>query len=644
MSQRALSILDHALHGDPGGLSFLEQTATIYVLDAATIPGHPATYGWWNFLNDTLTEVERYESESDRLHLETNPPVDAHVRLLATIARRVARRPPQSDRRLVGTCLANASMSHMSLLATTDLGQSLLASNYELRERNMGRIAAIVFDFSYHNQRRNNSSLNNTQNGNYRRSAFSDPVVIEQLCGVLAANAVASGPAAVRHLVSDWILPSINSLPTFAAVAVMYNIAVEAMGKGSPVGTKDAIQSLQALVFKCALGPILVDSLRESDERQGGSGHNTAALALRSFEVWCKANSTGAVELRGIFSSSTKNVSAVNILRRNGKYVFVSELTFDDNMFLCYSMQINIIEAIADALYSNSESTIDAVSDLIETLLRRDSKGANVTLGISIVGSVMGNLLPAGVANDLLVAQQVTGEIEKSRIVILSELVSAIGLQRFRFAERQTTGDVAVCRCLARTAATIVTAAYSLIQGGTLQASPDGLFELLFKAVSHPSIPICSIAVEALAVFMPSNSELSTRLLPCLQGKAIIPVIIVEDVNGRLDDYINFRDCVLTDALTACYTGCISFYLESCRSAIEEFCRASTSPHLPYQLEAALFCMIAISVKASKSPNKEVLCGQLEKIMSALKTNSSATSHPIVKPQMFRFVSKVSCK
>ena len=323
---------------------------------------------------------------------------------------------------------------------------------------------------------------------------------------------------------------------------------------------------------------------------------------------------------------------------------FVSELPCNGNLFLCYIMQINIIEAVADALYSNSESTIDAVSDLIETLLRRDAKGANVTLGISIAGSVMSNLLPAGVANELLVAQQVTGEIEKLRIMILSELVSAVGLQRFRFAERQTTGDIAVCRCLARTAAAVVLASYSLIQDGTLQASPDGLFELLYKAVSHPSVPVCSIAIEALAVFTPSNSELSTRLLPCLQGKAIIPVNIMEDVNGRLDDYINFRDCVLADALIACYTACISFYLESCRSAIEEFCQAKSSPHLPYQLEAALFCMIAISAKASKTSNKEVLCGQLDKIMSALKTNNSATSHRIVKPQMYRFVSKVSCK
>ncbi len=282
------------------------------------------------------------------------------------------------------------------------------------------------------------------------------------------------------------------------------------------------------------------------------------------------------------------------------------------------------------------------MSDLIEVLLRHDARGAKVALGISIAGSVMNDFMPASVANELAVAQKVTGEIEKLRISILSELVSAVGLQRFRFAERQATGDIAVCRCLARTAATLLLESESLIQSGTLQASPDGLLELLLKAAAHSSVSICSIAVKALAVFTLSNGELSTRLLPCLQGKAIIPINIMEDVNGRLDDYINFRDFVLADALVACYTGCMTFYLESCRSAIEEFCQATSSPHLPCQLEAALYCMIAVSDKVSKIQSKEVICGQLEKIITALKTNTSATSHPFVKKQVYRFVSKVS--
>lgn len=104
-------------------------------------------------------------------------------------------------------------------------------------------------------------------------------------------------------------------------------------------------------------------------------------------------------------------------------------------------MQINILEAIADALYSNSEPVIDAVADLIENLLERDADGANIARGISVAGSVMNNCLPPGMANQLMIAQRIAGESETSRIAILSELASAVGLQRFRFAERQSNGE-----------------------------------------------------------------------------------------------------------------------------------------------------------------------------------------------------------
>ena len=271
-----------------------------------------------------------------------------------------------------------------------------------------------------------------------------------------------------------------------------------------------------------------------------------------------------------------------------------------------------------------------------------------MTLGISIAGSVMGMCLPPGVSNQLQVAQQVTGENEKSRVAILSELVSAVGLQRFRFAERQANNDTAVCRCLARTAAKVLLESQDLVSNGTLQTSTDGVLDLLFKATSHPSVYVCGIAVEALAEVVKSNSELSSRLLPHLQGKAIVPMNLVNDVDGSFDDYINFRERVLTSGLIACYTGCSTFYLESCGSAIEEFCNATPSPHLPYQLEAALFCMIAVAGKASKARDKQVLCDQLRKMITALKNSAVATSLPLVTAKTCLFINKyakffVSC-
>ena len=98
-------------------------------------------------------------------------------------------------------------------------------------------------------------------------------------------------------------------------------------------------------------------------------------------------------------------------------------------------LQINILEAIADSLYSNSEQVIDAVSDLIETILKIDSMSNQVSSGLSIAQAVLSSTALG--SNSLLLAQQVAADNNKARISILAELVSAVGLQRLRFMERQ---------------------------------------------------------------------------------------------------------------------------------------------------------------------------------------------------------------
>ena len=105
-------------------------------------------------------------------------------------------------------------------------------------------------------------------------------------------------------------------------------------------------------------------------------------------------------------------------------------------------MQINILEAIADALYSNSELVIDSISDLIDTMLKIDSLGNNVSSGLSIAQAVLGAAFDS---NSLLMAQQVAGDNIKARLSILAELVSAVGLQRLRFTERQHKGRLSLC-------------------------------------------------------------------------------------------------------------------------------------------------------------------------------------------------------
>lgn len=168
--------------------------------------------------------------------------------------------------------------------------------------------------------------------------------------------------------------------------------------------------------------------------------------------------------------------------------------------------------------------------------------------------------------------------------------------------------------------------------------SLDGLFDLLFKAAAHPSVDVCGIALEAFCDIAPSNAEIATRLLPYLQGKAIIPLELRNDGEGY-EDFVDFRDRFLKEALIACYSGCTGFYLTSCASAIEEFCQAPLTLHIPHQLEAALFCMVAIAERAKKAPDKQILELQLEKILSALKRNGfKATSKRFVMARMCSFI------
>ncbi|EJK67796.1 hypothetical protein THAOC_11125, partial [Thalassiosira oceanica] len=298
------------------------------------------------------------------------------------------------------------------------------------------------------------------------------------------------------------------------------------------------------------------------------------------------------------------------------------------------SAQVNILGALADGLYSNMSDVLDADSDLIETLLNQDDSNERVNLGMSIAARALSSASTPP-TNQVQVAQELTGANETARINLLSELVLAVGFQRHRFVQRQQAGDVAVCRCLARTAARVLVGAR-----GSLRTSPDDLLDLLFKAASHPSIYVSGIAIEALADCAAENPNLATRLLPVLQGKAIIQTPLLDDV-GSLEDYINFRQRVLAIGFQGCYSGCEGFYLRSCASAIDEFCSASLSPQLPFQLEAALVCMISVSNKATKTSDKQALVSQLDKMVSALVANDfKTTSHPVVMASLCRFICK----
>ena len=112
--------------------------------------------------------------------------------------------------------------------------------------------------------------------------------------------------------------------------------------------------------------------------------------------------------------------------------------------------------------------------------------------------------------------------------------------------------------------------------------------------------------------------------------------------------------------------------MESCASAIDEFCSAPLTPQLPFQLEAALFCLCAVSMDASKrallvgaSPAAQSAAAKASAALGQAQTAdiaadamkhdeelakctfsianhpAAATSNPLALAQMCRFIAKV---
>lgn len=346
-----IKVLDNALRGDFGALSVLEKTASIYILDATNgLNATPITYGCWNFLNQALTEVERYEQQQQKqlYDLQSSqhgphhghsvmPSLESHVQLLCSMSRKAARRPPPSDRRLIGICLSNAAKSYGNqLLSTPEAQKQMMDLNCQTRERVMGRIAAMVFDFSFHPS--SSGNISTTTRGQFQ-SAFSNPVAMEGLCAILSANAISNGPSSIKEFVMDWIVPSVKHLPPFAVACIVLHLAKEVMEKSAPYGTEQELQNLSIAVVGNVLGPLLVDALRESDESNDSSNNNLnltgsssfssssvkeltrnqrlATISLQALERWCCATNMNFVHLNHICNStqvSSEKICIPNII------------------------------------------------------------------------------------------------------------------------------------------------------------------------------------------------------------------------------------------------------------------------------------------------------------------------------------------
>ena len=293
----ALDVIDRSLRGDTGARSFLERTSSIYVLDV-TDASSPKTYGCWNFIHQALNEVERFEARATQ---SASTPAGAprqegltpHVRLLASMALRVARRSPASERAIVSTCISNAAEYHCS----ASQSQWLIDLNLELREIVMGRIAAMALDFSFHRRV-----------GHCAHSAFADKIVLDSFCAVLSANAVSTGPHAIKHFATEWIIPSSKNIPVPALVAVVRHLALAGQRLSSPLGTKDMLQQLSLQIMSICVLPILSDAVSDNASQTDTtlSLHDEnaciAATALQALKAWFDATDLSLPQLRHICS------------------------------------------------------------------------------------------------------------------------------------------------------------------------------------------------------------------------------------------------------------------------------------------------------------------------------------------------------
>ncbi len=286
---------------------------------------------------------------------------------------------------------------------------------------------------------------------------------------------------------------------------------------------------------------------------------------------------------------------------------------------------------------------------------------------------------------------------------ILSELASAIGLQRFRFVGRQSMGklqficvvlsmfltllytfcfiilsvllgDVSVCRCLTRIAAAIAVASQHLIRASIQAGQSLGILDLLLHACSHNSVHISGIAVEVIPLLVVDGSNLFNLLLPVLLRRSVWPESITSDPNVlspqqtpvdcdvSFDEFENFRESILATALDASYTFNPQHYMKTCVNIVTEICSTHSRANWR-QLESAIFCINAVSIEACKFAVSESLqAGSVDKnqlnndsngelhdtllgrcVYSLAESPDVATCNPLVLAQMCRFIGKV-CK
>ena len=214
------------------------------------------------------------------------------------------------------------------------------------------------------------------------------------------------------------------------------------------------------------------------------------------------------------------------------------------------------------------------------------------------------------------------------------------------------TGEHGVCRNLARIAAAVCSTHIDVL-GEVEFVQPDkGVHTLLLKAAAHPSVNICAIVLPVLTKCVLKMPSLGPDLLPILQRRAIIPHIFTKglisfsvpsfcDIN--YSEFLIFRGDVLRRALLACWKSNGSYFVESCASAVEEFCSTTSSVEVSLQLEAALFCIEIIGPEATRISEGFPHADQLSQVISALSLRpQSLMLNPLTLARACRMMRTVS--
>lgn len=106
---------------------------------------------------------------------------------------------------------------------------------------------------------------------------------------------------------------------------------------------------------------------------------------------------------------------------------------------LTWLFQVNIVTVLSDTLYSDSRSVVDAAADLLETTIPTSDDRVMSRVRMNQVKYIL------GVDDETFKTKFSPHQlklIESSEMAsIVDELASAIGLQRFRFVERQKAGS-----------------------------------------------------------------------------------------------------------------------------------------------------------------------------------------------------------